>query len=298
MVNNKLPISAIVRTYNEEQNIEECIRFIFKNNPSEIIVVDGGSTDGTVNIAKSMGVKVIKSKKGLVSQRQAGTDVSSQKYIALIDADDRLDKNCLYSLLDELKENRFDAIKALNYPYKPKTYWEKGMASTLLVEGALPRETTMVGRPALYLASSIKKVKPDLFFNGSHEDTDLSRTFENMGFKQGLGTGKTYRKQKENFKDYLKIWSKYGRGDAHFVYKYPERRWSIIKHLLINYPIVKPYKAIVNRNVKYIPFFILMGLARFINFLHKYILLNFKYIGGKLYEHSFVKSLWKGFGHN
>lgn len=279
MVNDKLPISAIVRTYNEEQNIEDCIRFILKNNPSEIIVVDGGSTDGTVNIAKSMGVKVIKSKKGLVSQRQTGTDVSSQKYIALIDADDRLDENCLYSLLDELKENRFDAIKALNYPYKPKTYWEKGMASTLLIEGALPRETTMVGRPALYLASSIKKVKPDFFFNGSHEDTDLSRTFENMGFKQGLGTGKTYRKQKENFRDYLKIWGKYGRGDAHFVHKYPERKWSIIKHLLINYPIVKSYRAALNGEIKYVPFFVLTGIARFINFLSEYHCLKKNCIG-------------------
>lgn len=279
-MNDKLPISVNVCTLNEERNIEECVRFIGKNNPNEIIIIDGGSTDKTIQIAKKLGAKVIKSKKGLASQRQAGIDASSEKYIALVDADDRLDKNCLSILLNELEENKFDAIQALNFAYKPHTYCEKAMASTLFIENPFPMSTIMVGRPALYLASSIKNVGFDSFFDGvGCEDTDLSRAFEKIGYKQGIGTGKCYRKHETTFKDNLKKWKKYGKGDAHFVYKYPERKLSIIKHLLINYPIVKSYRAVLKGNLQYIPFFILTGMVRFINFLPEYILLKFKYRG-------------------
>lgn len=270
-MDGKLPISVNVCTFNEEKNIEECIVYIEKNNPTEIIIIDGGSTDKTIQIAEKLGAKVIKSKKGLASQRQAGIDASSEKYIALVDSDDRLDNNCLSVLLNELEENKFDVIQALNFAYKPYTYWEKAMASTLLIENPLPMSTIMVGRPALYLASSIKKVGFDSFFDGvGCEDTDLSRSFEKMGYKQGIGNGKCYRKHETTFKDNLKKWGKYGKGDAHFVYKYPERKWSIIKHLLINYPFVKSYRAALNGKIKYIPFFVLVGLVRFVYFLPEY----------------------------
>ena len=278
MTKGNLPISVNVCTLNEEENIEGCIRCIKKNGPFELIIIDGGSTDKTIQIAEKLRAKVIKSRKGLASQRQAGIDASYQKYIALVDADDRLDKDCLSTLLNELEENGFDAIQALNFAYKPDTYWERAMASTLVIESPLPMSTIMVGRPALYRASSIKKVGFDSFFDGvGCEDTDLSRAFEKMGFKQGIGTGKSYRKHGKNLKDNLKKWKKYGRGDAHFVYKYPERKRSIIWHLLINYPFVKSYRTIVTGELKYVTFFILTGLVRFINFLPEFILLKFKY---------------------
>lgn len=275
---DRLPISVNICTLNEEKNIGDCIISIKKNNPSEIIVIDGNSTDRTVQIAKSLGAKVIKSKRGLASQRQAGIEASSQKYIAIVDADDRLNKDCLLISLTELKKNKFHAIKVLNSVHKPETYWEKAMASTLIIEGRLPKETNMVGRPALYLASSIKKVGFDFFFNGvGCEDTDISRAFEKKRFKQGIGTGKSYRKHEKTFRLHMKKWKKYGKGDARFAYKYPERKWSIIKHLLINYPLVKSFGAIINGKIKYVPFFILTGFVRFIYFLLEYTSLKFKH---------------------
>lgn len=272
MADEKLSISVNICTLNEENNIEECIRSVKDNNPFEIIVIDGNSNDKTIQIAEKLKVKVIKSERGLASQRQTGINASSQKYIALVDADDRLDENCLSTLLIELEENKFDAIQALNFAYNPKTYWERAMANTLIVEGRLPKEVIMVGRPALYLASSIKRAKFDPFFNISHEDTDLSKQFEDLKFKQGIGTGKSYRKHEKNLRSYMKKWKNYGKGDAHFVYKYPGRKWAIIRHLLINYPLVKPWKG----KIKYAPFHILMGVGRFIYFLQEYILLKFK----------------------
>ena len=58
-------ISIIIRTYNEENNIGKLLTLIKQQKLSynyEIIIVDSGSTDKTVNIAKEFNVKIIKIK--------------------------------------------------------------------------------------------------------------------------------------------------------------------------------------------------------------------------------------------
>lgn len=49
-------ISAVISTYNEEDNIAECIESV--KDADEIVVADDGSTDKTVEIAESMGARV------------------------------------------------------------------------------------------------------------------------------------------------------------------------------------------------------------------------------------------------
>jgi glycosyltransferase involved in cell wall biosynthesis len=51
-------ISVIIITKNEEKHIARCISSV--GFADEVIVVDSGSTDNTVNIAKELGAKVIK----------------------------------------------------------------------------------------------------------------------------------------------------------------------------------------------------------------------------------------------
>ena len=46
-------LSIIIPTYNEEKNISNCLSYIaankYPNNKVEIIIIDGGSIDGTIN---------------------------------------------------------------------------------------------------------------------------------------------------------------------------------------------------------------------------------------------------------
>ena len=51
-------ITAIILTKNEEVNIEKCIRSV-KPIVKRIVVVDSGSTDNTVDVAKSLGAEVM-----------------------------------------------------------------------------------------------------------------------------------------------------------------------------------------------------------------------------------------------
>lgn len=89
--------SFIIPAYNEEANIIECIASIqaeldrHPDIPAEIIVIDNNSTDKTAELARGMGVTVLKEeRKGVVFARQAGSDAARYLFLANIDADNRV----------------------------------------------------------------------------------------------------------------------------------------------------------------------------------------------------------------
>lgn len=66
---NRLPLSVVLISFNEEENIGRTLEAV-KDTASEIIVVDSDSTDSTAEIAESYGAKVFKEDwKGHVAQR-------------------------------------------------------------------------------------------------------------------------------------------------------------------------------------------------------------------------------------
>lgn len=82
-------ISAIVRTFNEELNIRECLESV--SWADEIIVVDAFSTDRTVEIANELTDRVIlREWPGHVGQSQFATDQTENLWVFSIDADERV----------------------------------------------------------------------------------------------------------------------------------------------------------------------------------------------------------------
>jgi glycosyltransferase involved in cell wall biosynthesis len=102
-----LSVSIIVPAFNEENYINHCLESIVKLNPmsldKEIIVVDNGSCDKTVEICKSYGAKVLLKKEGTIaSLRNYGAKTSRGKFLAFLDADCVVPKNWLEKALTYL----------------------------------------------------------------------------------------------------------------------------------------------------------------------------------------------------
>lgn len=88
-------ISIIIPTYNEEESITNTLKSIHSNGNvnliKEIIVVDGGSTDKTIEKVNNCGVRVIFSKKKRrASQMNEGASAASEKILHFIHADSHL----------------------------------------------------------------------------------------------------------------------------------------------------------------------------------------------------------------
>ena len=108
MKNSK--VSIIIPTYNEENCIEKCIISLFQQSYKEyeIIIVDDGSIDKTLDIVKSFTqkskkVKLIKGEhKGPGFSRNLGAKKSSGKILVFVDADMEFDKNYINNLVSPI----------------------------------------------------------------------------------------------------------------------------------------------------------------------------------------------------
>jgi glycosyltransferase involved in cell wall biosynthesis len=82
-------ISVAIATFNEEENIEKCLKsVVFWTN--EIVVVDGSSTDKTVDVAKKYKAKVIVSDNPPIFHinKQKALEECTSEWILQLDADE------------------------------------------------------------------------------------------------------------------------------------------------------------------------------------------------------------------
>ncbi|MEM3839340.1 MAG: glycosyltransferase family 2 protein, partial [Candidatus Micrarchaeaceae archaeon] len=87
---SKIYVSVVIPTLNEEPNIEQLLREIeseLSGKENEVIIVDGGSTDNTVKIAKRHGAKILHEKSGKGAALLKGFSEARGKILISMDAD-------------------------------------------------------------------------------------------------------------------------------------------------------------------------------------------------------------------
>lgn len=256
-------VLVCVCTYNEEKNISDCIDAIRENGYNDILIVDA-STDRTKEIADNKGVLVKVCEKGLARQRQVAIDYCDKEYLVFVDADDRIKNDCIDTLISEMNEDKYDAIGAQVRVFEPTSYWQKAIDATWQYSMFKKGPSNMVGRPAVYRTAAIKDAGSDLdFVNIGNEDTAISIRMEQKGYRQGIGTGISYRICHASFEDNKREWIKYGKGDAQVIAKYPHKRKKIIMHDLWEYPIARSADLIKNGKIKYCLYPICIGIYRY-----------------------------------
>jgi glycosyltransferase involved in cell wall biosynthesis len=103
-------LSSIVITLNEEANIAECLASVAFCD--EIIVVDNGSTDRTVELAQVAGAKVIRADDwpGFGPQKNRALSHATKPWVLSIDADERITPELRGEIVRAIAEARFDAF--------------------------------------------------------------------------------------------------------------------------------------------------------------------------------------------
>ncbi len=90
-----MTLSVVIITYNEEANIGRTLKSVLPlvaNGQGEIIVVDSGSTDRTVEIARSLGAQVfIEEWKGYAAQKNYAIAKATSDWILSLDADEEVE---------------------------------------------------------------------------------------------------------------------------------------------------------------------------------------------------------------
>jgi len=105
-----MKVSVVIPCYNEEAYLKDALESI-KNQTYkgkiEIIVVDDGSTDKSVEIAESYGAKVLKNEKnmGIAITRNRGIKEAKGKYLAFLSADDFFHKTYVEKMFHYAEKN-------------------------------------------------------------------------------------------------------------------------------------------------------------------------------------------------
>jgi len=85
----KIPLSVAIITKNEEENIRACLQSVAF--AGQIVIVDSGSTDKTLGIAKEFGCEIYNEAwHGFGPQKQLAIDKCREPWILVLDADERI----------------------------------------------------------------------------------------------------------------------------------------------------------------------------------------------------------------
>lgn len=271
MENGLADLSVIVCSYNCEEIIRGCLSSVKENNPKEIILVDAGSTDKTVEIAKPFADKIVNdTRKGLGNARNIGLDASVGKYIIFVGADNIMPKGSLIKMIEYFEKYKCATVSAITMLSETNTYL--GWAQNIYrVKKYRPGYKDVVGTPTLFLRDTLKKYRYDVFMTNS-DDTDLCTRMSKDGHKFAISDAICYEKGFASWEAVVDRWIRYGRGDCLYYKKYA-KDWSIVRKLKsYRHPFMTDFIVPLKnsgfiKGIAIIPFLILITCLRYYGWL-------------------------------
>ena len=104
--------TVIIPTKNEIIGVKEILPKIDKDWAQEWLVIDGGSTDGTIDAATELGFKVIQQRgKGLGDAYRHGVEIASSNNILFFSPDGNAISDYIPKLIKKMDEGDYDIVQ-------------------------------------------------------------------------------------------------------------------------------------------------------------------------------------------
>ncbi len=205
-------VSFVVPAYNEEQNIMRCINSLFRcaikyRGPSEIIVVDDGSTDNTYEVAwatinskqrelADIRAKVVRhmTNLGKAEAMRTGVNKAMGEYVAIVDADTIWDPAGLTELVDYMSATKSMALSGYIHPSDGLTEhnlfvvlqqleYSQGLGILRRAEALGNAITVVPGPMGLYRIEALRQLLNDKQVKSVTEDLELTLEMQKKRMK-------------------------------------------------------------------------------------------------------------------
>ncbi len=217
-------ISLYIPCYNVERFITRCLEGVMAQThaPDEILIIDDGSVDGTVDLARHFPVRIVRHEKnsGLAKARNTANREARNELVASLDADCIADSRWLETLAAEMSAPDIAAVGGKLVETVLESVadrWRKTHMSQDWGEERIENPQFMFGNNTLIRKQAIVQAGwYDEFMRTHGEDADMSKRLAGLGYRTIYQPKATVRHLRQDtiksiLDTYWKYW-KFGSG--------------------------------------------------------------------------------------
>lgn len=211
-----MQVSIIIPVYNAEKTLERCVDSIVRQTYAdwEIIAIDDGSEDGSVDILKKYEEKLenkmrwyTQENQGVSRTRDKGVRLASGQYVMFVDNDDFLDQDYVETYVREMEEGTYDCVvggyRRINeknqifYENSPTTEWLK--LAIIMPWARILRKDYIIENNIQFLDYPLGE---DIYFNMQiYHKSNRVKKIEYIGYNWYLNNGSVSRTTHRGLKE-------------------------------------------------------------------------------------------------
>lgn len=226
---------------------------------TELIVVDGNSTDGSREFAEKYADKVVGDEgKGLAYARQLGANTATRPYILFAGGDNRIPAATVEAMARALaRDPKLAGVGVQTTVIDAHNYWEK--VSKHIFHHMINRvgRVEVVGTPSMYRRDALRQVNFNEAIRAC-DDTDLGYRLVKAGYHLEIIDAYAEEKNAIDFAEFYDRWFGYGRSDAEFYAAHSsgwglKRKMQSFTHPLRKYGFKGTWRFLIGGDILFIP---------------------------------------------
>jgi len=214
----KSTLSVVIITLNAERTLDQTLRSV-TDWVNEVVLVDSGSTDDTLNIAQTYGCRVLHHRfDGFGAQKQFAINQATNDWVLVLDADEVLDATLQHTIQQTLNQN----------PNTTQSF-------------SLPRSLVFMGKPLQHGGEHNRPVVR--LFNRQHAHVSDALVHETVVTNGPVSTlsGTLWHDSYGSLHDYIAKMNQYTSLNARQFGKTPHRRGPLDVSVRFAFKFVKVY---------------------------------------------------------
>lgn len=268
----KNDVTFVLCTYNNEVELKANKKSLSELKVEEIIIVDGGSTDSTVEAATKISSKVICTSLGFAIQSLAAMNEVKTKYVIFGEPDLHYGFDFVINMVSELENSSYIGLRASVRVKRPKGYFSKGLDLVYQIHHEKKGRIDAIGGPNIFYYDQRIIINRELQNNSYSIDAEIGEICSKHGWQVGLGYTQVYHNHGLDMQGFVSKYFKYGTGDYYY-YKSNSKNWNFrrklksLSHIFVRYCTKYPIRAIQLNKISYLPFLLFSAFFRYLGWI-------------------------------